>query len=106
MPLMLRDTFKAVIDLSGPSPKLIVTGQLQVSTTGWTASLTKTVPQGPDLMTCLLQLHAMPPQGVPDNAVQAIPLSYEDAAMMINPTQVIVSTDYGESLTINVGLIG
>ena len=103
MPKLLKDTFKAWIDkMPGPTAyKLIVTGDIEVPTAGWKATLVRTEPQGinPDIL--LLDVRAEKPDGHVIQVTQIISLRYEESPPKANYSQVTVF-DGKDSVTVEV----
>jgi hypothetical protein len=75
----IRTTFKAVIDHQpGTPPKLTVTGEVEVPTTGWTLSLKPAHPQGINPRDLILDLHAVPPHGPAGQIVLHEPVGFTE----------------------------
>jgi hypothetical protein len=105
MPKLLKPTFKAWIDTMPPAPpRLIVTGELEVPTSGWTATLGLKNPQGFNQKILMLEVTAQAPQGNVSQIVQQLPLRYQQPAAPGSITQVTVL--YGsDSVTAKVEIV-
>ena len=102
MPRLLKETFKAWRDeMPGANHKLIVTGELEVPTSGWKAELTPKKPPGINPTILMLDVDAHAPQGIVNQIVQKLPLRYEQADTTGSYKQVTVL--YGsDSVTVDV----
>jgi hypothetical protein len=102
MPQLVKQSFHAWIDdMPGAKPKLIVTGELQVPTTGWKAETKRQVPQGINPKDLLLRVDAKAPSGPAGQIVMNLPLRYEEPASPGQFTQVTVLYEK-ESVTVDV----
>lgn len=105
MPSVVKQSFKAWIDeMPGSQPRLIVTGEIEVPTTGWKVGMSRQVPQGINPKDLLLRVHAEPPQGPAGQIVLKLPLRYEEVAAPGQFTQVTALYE-GESVTIDVKVV-
>jgi hypothetical protein len=103
MPVLLKNTFKAWIDrMPGAPPRLIVTGDVQVPTSGWHAWLTKRSPRGINPNILILDVNAQKPSGVVLEVVTTIPLRYEETPPQHEYTQVTI-VDGKDEVTVGVG---
>jgi hypothetical protein len=103
MAKLLKDTFRAWIDrMPGRQPRLIVTGDIEVPTSAWTASLERAVPQDINENILLLTLVARPPSGMANQVISTLHLRYEESPPQRKYTQVTVS-DGRDSVTVDVG---
>jgi hypothetical protein len=77
---VLKDSFRAWIDNQPPGPKkLIVKGQIEVPTGGWTSSLNRVMPQGISPNVLILELKTVAPSGNVIQIVSTIDARYEEA---------------------------
>ncbi len=77
---IVKDSVKAWINrMPGSEPKLIVTGEVQVTSTGWKVSLMRVEPQGINPAAILLKLEAVPPSGAAGQVMLKIPVRYEES---------------------------
>jgi hypothetical protein len=106
MPTLLKPTFKAWIDTMPPAPpRLIVTGELEVPTSGWTGQLVVKKPQGFNQKILILEVEAQAPTGVVSQIVQKLPLRYQQQpAAPGSITQVTVLYE-SDSVTVNVEIV-
>jgi hypothetical protein len=102
MPKLLKQTFKAWLnEMPGSKHKLIVTGELEVPTSGWKAELTRKEPQGINPTILMLEVHAQAPQGMVSQIVQKLPLRYEQTVSADSYTQVTILYE-NDSVTVDV----
>jgi hypothetical protein len=102
MPTLVKQSFKAWIDaMPGSPPRLIVTGEIEVPTTGWKVGMSRQVPQGVNPKILLLKVHADPPEGPAGQIVLKLPLRYEELAAPGQFTQVTILYE-NESVTVDV----
>jgi hypothetical protein len=81
MPKLLKQTFKAWLDkMPGSKHKLIVTGELEVPTSGWKAEVARKEPQGINPTILMLEVRAQAPQGIVSQIMQKLALRYEQDA--------------------------
>jgi hypothetical protein len=105
MPRLVKQSFKAWIDaMPVAPPRLIVTGEIEVPTTGWKVGMSRQVPQGINPKDLLLWVHADPPQGPAGQIVLKLPLRYEELATPGQFTQVTVLYE-NESVTVEVKVV-
>jgi len=99
MPHLVKQSFHAWIDdMPGAKHMLIVTGELQVPTTGWKAELKR---KGQQQKVLLLEVDAQPPSGHTGPIIMNLPLRYEEPAEPGQFTQVTVTYET-ESVTVDV----
>lgn len=102
MPRLVKETFKAWIDhLSDGGPTLVVTGRVQVPTTGWHVRLARRSPQGTNSDVLSLEVDARPRAGLVDQRIVRVPVRYEER-IPIHYSQVAVANDR-EMTTIGLG---
>jgi hypothetical protein len=105
MPKLLKDTFKAWIDAMPPAPpRLIVTGEIEVPTSGWKAELVRKQPQGINPMILLLEVDAQAPTGKVSQIVQNLPLRFQEPAAPGEFKQVTVLYE-SDSVTVDVNVV-
>jgi hypothetical protein len=105
MPTLVKQSFKAWIDaMPGSPPRLIVTGEIEVPTTGWKVGISRQVPQGTNQKDLLLRVHADPPEGPAGQIVLKLPLRYEEPAVLGQFTTVTVLYE-NESVTVDVKVV-
>jgi hypothetical protein len=100
---VIKQSFRAWIDrMPMSAPRLYVSGDIVTPTGGWTASLSRAVPQGinPDIL--ILQVDATPPAGGAPTVLTTIPLRYEEAPTAHTYTGVTIRHGRGD-FTIDVG---
>ncbi|MDO8878303.1 MAG: hypothetical protein Q7V40_19685 [Pseudolabrys sp.] len=77
---VLQETFTAWIDSQPPGPqKLIVTGDIEVPTSGWSAKLTRATPQGVNPAVIILELALTKPTGNVLQVVSRVKARYEES---------------------------
>jgi hypothetical protein len=102
MPSLLKQTFKAWLDeMPGSKPKLIVTGELEIPTTGWKGELKLHQPQGINKKILLLDAVTVPPSGPAGQMMGKLPLRYEQPAAPGEYTQVTILYEH-DSVTVDV----
>ena len=75
----IKSTFKAVMDRQpGTEPRLHVTGDVEVPTTGWTLALKRASPQGINPRVLILDLTAKPPHGAAGDVVLKPEVNYTE----------------------------
>ncbi len=98
-------TFKAWIDrMPGHQPKLIVTGQAEVPTSGWTGSLVRAVPQGINPNILILDARLQKPSGIVSQVISQVDLRFEESPPANQYTQVTVRLD-GDQVTVKVEIV-
>jgi hypothetical protein len=105
MPHFLNESFKASINKS-PSlsaPTLVVNGDVQVPSSGWTVSLLRKEPQGFNPAILLLELRAEQPYRVIDQIMQRVPVRYEETPPKEDYKQVTIFEGQ-DSMTIDVAI--
>jgi hypothetical protein len=103
MPTLLKDTFSAWIDKMPPAnPRLIVTGEVQVPTSGWKVKLVRKIPQGINPNILLLDVEATAPHGTVSQLVTTIPVRYEEGPPEHDYTDVTVFAG-SDQVTVKVG---
>ena len=105
MPKLLKNTFKAWINkMPGSRPKLIVTGQAEVTTSGWTGSLERARPQGINPNILILDACLVEPTGDVLQVVSQVELRYEESPPAVDYTDVTVRLD-GDQVTVKVEIV-
>ena len=80
MPKADRSKFKAWKDeMPGSSHKLIVTGEVECPTTGWTVSMSEAKPPGINPKILILQIDAVKPTGRAGEMITHVPVRFEKA---------------------------
>jgi hypothetical protein len=97
------DTFKAWIDeLPGSPHRLIVIGEVECPTTGWTVGLSEAVPQGINGAILILQIDAVSPTGPAGQMITRLAVRFEKSPTP-NYRQVTIRGG-GPDFTLDVGV--
>ena len=103
MSIAKKETFKAWIDkMPGSPPKLIVQGDGEVNSGGWTVTLDEAKPQGINPNIKLLVVNAIAPKDRATTVMTPVKLRYVESPPHHEYTQVTIR-DGKDSFTINVG---
>jgi hypothetical protein len=100
---VIKQSFHAWIDrMPMGGPRLFVTGDIVTPSGGWTASLTRAVPQGINPNILILQIDASPPTGGAPTVMTTMSLRFEEAPPAHPYTDVTIRHGGGD-FTIEVG---
>ena len=101
----LKNTFQAVMDRQpGSEPKLQVTGQVEVLTTGWTVSLERAHPQGINPRILILDVITHGPHGAAGDVVLKLDVQYEEQPPKANYDEVTIRYEH-EAFSIKIPVL-
>jgi hypothetical protein len=103
--VVIEDLFKAWLDTQPVGPrKLIVTGEVEVPTGGWSVELVAASPQGINPTIKILDLKSSAPSGNVIQVVTKIPVRFEEKPAAHAYTQVTIRNGQNE-FSIAVGVV-